>query len=35
VLLALITGTVMVLSMRTSMPVCAGSSTSLPLRATM
>ncbi len=34
-LLALVTGTVMVLSMRTSMPVCAGSSTSFPLRATI
>lgn len=34
-LLALMTGTVMVLSIRTSMPVCAGRSRSLPLRATM
>jgi len=34
-LLALVTGTVTVLSIRTSIPVCAGSSRSLPLRATI
>lgn len=34
-LVALVTGTVMVLSMRTSIPVCAGRSRSLPLRATL